>query len=106
MIRRPPRSTLFPYTTLFRSIQVRDAAGNPVNQAGVVVTAAIATGGGTLGGTLTATTLGTGVASFTDLAISGTAGDRPLSFSATGLTGGNSPDRESTRLKSSHDQRS
>src|SRR5260370_40849116 len=23
MIRRPPRSTLFPYTTLFRSIQVR-----------------------------------------------------------------------------------
>src|SRR2546422_11637044 len=26
MIRRPPRSTLFPYTTLFRS-QVRDAKG-------------------------------------------------------------------------------
>src|SRR5258707_7275491 len=26
MIRRPPRSTLFPYTTLFRSIQVRDRA--------------------------------------------------------------------------------
>src|SRR2546422_3017087 len=24
MIRRPPRSTLFPYTTLFRSPQVRD----------------------------------------------------------------------------------
>src|SRR5258708_18773112 len=24
MIRRPPRSTLFPYTTLFRSILVRD----------------------------------------------------------------------------------
>src|SRR3712207_6872257 len=24
MIRRPPRSTLFPYTTLFRSIRVRD----------------------------------------------------------------------------------
>src|SRR2546427_6735881 len=75
MIRPPPRSTLFPYATLFRS-QLRDGAGNPVNQAGVVVTAAIATGGGTLGGTLTATTLGTGVASFTNLAISGTAGDR------------------------------
>src|SRR2546421_7784422 len=74
MIRRPPRSTLFPYTTLFRSIQVRDAAGNPVNQAGVVVTAAIATGGGTLGGTLTATTLGTGVASFTNLAGRGPGG--------------------------------
>src|SRR3712207_7619661 len=25
MIRRPPRSTLFPYTTLFRSLRVRDA---------------------------------------------------------------------------------
>src|SRR2546430_11530199 len=27
MIRRPPRSTLFPYTTLFRSRYVIDAAG-------------------------------------------------------------------------------
>src|SRR2546430_9130368 len=26
MIRRPPRSTLFPYTTLFRSSQCRDAS--------------------------------------------------------------------------------
>src|SRR5207253_1010586 len=68
-------------------VQLRDGAGNPVNQAGVVVTAAIATGGGTLGGTLTATTIGSGVASFTNLAINGTAGDRTLSFSATGLTG-------------------
>src|SRR2546422_6177730 len=25
MIRRPPRSTLFPYTTLFRSLRVREA---------------------------------------------------------------------------------
>src|SRR3712207_8375405 len=25
MIRRPPRSTLFPYTTLFRSVHIRDA---------------------------------------------------------------------------------
>src|SRR5690349_22958097 len=30
MIRRPPRSTLFPYTTLFRSVLVRSAAqGQP-----------------------------------------------------------------------------
>src|SRR3712207_8000157 len=28
MIRRPPRSTLFPYTTLFRSQAQSDAAGN------------------------------------------------------------------------------
>src|SRR2546427_6077127 len=27
MIRRPPRSTLFPYTTLFRSLRVRPARG-------------------------------------------------------------------------------
>src|SRR3712207_8835502 len=27
MIRRPPRSTLFPYTTLFRSLGVRDLLG-------------------------------------------------------------------------------
>src|SRR2546429_4599983 len=29
MIRRPPRSTLFPYTTLFRSLEHLDAAGKP-----------------------------------------------------------------------------
>src|SRR2546430_10059072 len=28
MIRRPPRSTLFPYTTLFRSRRIRDYVGN------------------------------------------------------------------------------
>src|SRR3712207_6875081 len=33
MIRRPPRSTLFPYTTLFRSLLLRDALG----RAGLVV---------------------------------------------------------------------
>src|SRR2546422_6891891 len=27
MIRRPPRSTLFPYTTLFRSLRIRPPAG-------------------------------------------------------------------------------
>jgi hypothetical protein len=69
---------------------VRDASGNPVSQTGVTVTAAIATGGGTLGGTLTTTTNGSGVATFTNLSISGTAGDRTLSFSATGLTGATS----------------
>src|SRR2546422_2373200 len=29
MIRRPPRSTLFPYTTLFRSAKVTDSAAVP-----------------------------------------------------------------------------
>src|SRR3989441_4484751 len=35
MIRRPPRSTLFPYTTLFRSVIV----GSPPTQRGVVCAA-------------------------------------------------------------------
>src|SRR2546425_4872776 len=30
MIRRPPRSTLFPYTTLFRSLDGREARVHPV----------------------------------------------------------------------------
>src|SRR3712207_7368153 len=30
MIRRPPRSTLFPYTTLFRSLHARGELGEPV----------------------------------------------------------------------------
>src|SRR2546430_6327150 len=33
MIRRPPRSTLFPYTTLFRSGAVRRRDGGPVRLA-------------------------------------------------------------------------
>src|SRR3989449_5706416 len=37
MIRRPPRSTLFPYTTLFRSRQVRAAVIGIVQQKGVAV---------------------------------------------------------------------
>src|SRR2546430_7751186 len=33
MIRRPPRSTLFPYTTLFRSVHVSSGAGVDVTWA-------------------------------------------------------------------------
>src|SRR2546426_6595978 len=32
MIRRPPRSTLFPYTTLFRSVEVLDARGDGIER--------------------------------------------------------------------------
>jgi len=68
-------------------IQLRDGSGSAVSQSGVVVTAAIASGGGTLGGTATATTDNSGVAAFTNLSITGTAGDRTLGFSAPGLAG-------------------
>ena len=67
-------------------LQLQDASGNAVSQSGVVVTATIATGGGTLGGTLTATTVANGTATFTNLAITGTIGARTLTFAATGLT--------------------
>src|SRR3712207_8379474 len=32
MIRRPPRSTLFPYTTLFRSFEARLARAEPMSE--------------------------------------------------------------------------
>src|SRR2546421_4995862 len=42
MIRRPPRSTLFPYTTLFRSV----LAGRSLNRAGYSCFAGVAAGAG------------------------------------------------------------
>jgi adhesin/invasin len=68
------------------AVQALDASGNTVARSGIVVTAAISAGGGTLGGTATATTDASGTATFTDLSISGAAGSRTLTFTATGLT--------------------
>jgi uncharacterized protein YccT (UPF0319 family) len=68
------------------AIQLRDGSGNAVEQIGVIVTAAIASGDGTLGGTLTATTDVAGLATFTDLSITGLAGERTLSFTSGTLT--------------------
>jgi hypothetical protein len=67
-------------------IQLRDAANSAVSQSGVVVTAAIATGVGTLSGTATATTNASGLATFTNLSITGVDGDRTLRFTAGTLT--------------------
>src|SRR3989441_3881180 len=39
MIRRPPRSTLFPYTTLFRSKELLSGFGVPVPKGGVAYSA-------------------------------------------------------------------
>jgi Bacterial Ig-like domain (group 2)/Polysaccharide lyase len=66
-------------------VEVRNGQGQPVAQAGVVVTASKATGAGSLGGTLTATTNAQGRASFATLAIVGT-GLHTLDFAAGGLT--------------------
>src|SRR3712207_8837079 len=39
MIRRPPRSTLFPYTTLFRSGDLQDRRGHELHEQAVAVVA-------------------------------------------------------------------
>jgi hypothetical protein len=68
-------------------VQLTDAGGNSVSKAGVVVTAGIATGGGTLTGLVTATTNANGVATFTNLAIGGVIGNRTLSFASPSMVG-------------------
>ena len=67
-------------------LQALDASGNPLGQSGIVCSVALASGSPALGGTLTVTTDAAGVATFTDLSISGVAGLRTLQFSAIGLT--------------------
>lgn len=62
-------------------IRVLDVYGEPVEN--VEVTAAIEDGSGSLGGTVTATTSSAGLATYTNLAITGT-GTFTLGFSATG----------------------
>ena len=70
-------------------IEIRDAAGNLVSTAAATITAALASGGGTLSGTVTIATSG-GVATFTNLAIAGLAGARTMTFTAQGLIGATS----------------
>src|SRR5690349_23996036 len=85
MIRRPPRSTLFPYTTLFRSVVVTDVDGNRdvVNHdtTGLVVPA--------------------GDAAAASAAVLRLLHDRPLA-ARLGAAGRYGVDRKSTRLNSSH----
>jgi lysophospholipase L1-like esterase len=77
-----PSGAAFPQQPVVR---LQDANGNAVALQSIPVTAAITTGGGALGGTATVTTDAAGVATFTNLSISGTVGARTLAFSATGL---------------------
>lgn len=70
------------------AVQLADKYGNVVTRSGIQITASIgAPGNGyTLGGTTTVATDNTGVASFTDLTITGAAGTVTLSFAAPSLT--------------------
>jgi hypothetical protein len=67
-------------------VQLRDSGGNAITQSGVVVSAGIASGGGTLGGTTSASTDSLGRAAFVNLSISGTVGSRTVRFTSGTLT--------------------
>jgi adhesin/invasin len=67
-------------------LQLQDHLGAPILQSGIAVTATIASGGGTLGGTTTVQTNANGVARFTNLSIGGATGSRTIIFAATGHT--------------------
>ena len=67
-------------------LQIADVSGNPVARAGVTVLAVIASGGGTLSGVTSVKTNERGVASFTNLAITGTVGVRTLRFQSGSLS--------------------
>jgi len=65
-------------------VRLVDQIGNPVGRSGVVVTAGISSGGGTLSGATSAQTNSDGVADFTNLAITGS-GSHTLIFASSGL---------------------
>ncbi|HUR94056.1 MAG TPA: Ig-like domain repeat protein [Gemmatimonadales bacterium] len=67
-------------------VQLQDGQGGILRTAGVVIIAELASGGGTLAGTTTATTGSDGRATFADLSITGATGAHTLRFSASGFT--------------------
>lgn len=66
-------------------VQLRTSGGDDLRTPGVSVSASIVSGGGTLSGTVIATTDASGRAEFTDLAITGDPGPRTLAFTASGF---------------------
>ncbi|HYC53266.1 MAG TPA: invasin domain 3-containing protein [Gemmatimonadaceae bacterium] len=67
------------------SIQLRDAQGNDVSTANVSVTASMTSGSGALTGSTIAQTNTSGLATFSDLAISGLVGAKTLTFAVSGV---------------------
>jgi Bacterial Ig-like domain (group 3)/Bacterial Ig-like domain (group 1) len=88
-MRSQPSSTAVPDRPFDHQpeIQLRDAGGRDLKQAGVTVFAGLASGTGTLSGTTSVVTNADGRAAFTDLAIDGAAGSYTLGFSAAGFAG-------------------
>jgi hypothetical protein len=66
-------------------VQLKAPNGSDKAQAGVSVTASLATGTGSLDGTVTQQTNASGTVSFSDLGITGAAGTYTLRFAATGV---------------------
>src|SRR2546430_12138787 len=87
MIRRPPRSTLFPYTTLFRSVRGSCAKGAP---------------GTAWGNTLDVADCGGGDPPAPDGMPDPAAAEAAIAFAVR--VDSRSTDRKSTRLNSSHSQ--
>lgn len=67
-------------------IRLQDEFGNEVSQAGLAVAVSRSPTSAGLGGTLSINTDATGVATFTDLSLTGTVGAYALDFASTGLT--------------------
>ncbi len=66
-------------------VQILDSLGNAVPMAGVPITAAVLDGNYVLGGTTVVNTTASGLATFTDLTITGAVGPVQLRFSSPGL---------------------
>ncbi len=67
-------------------VRLQDGEGNNLPTSGVVVTASLGGGPGSLGGSTTAVTAGNGRAEFTDLSITAPGGEYAITFSASGYT--------------------
>ena len=67
-------------------VQVRDVAGAPVSSRGILVSASLGSGTGTLTGGTSIRTDGDGRAAFQDLTLNGPTGPRTIRFSSTGLS--------------------
>lgn len=65
------------------TVQLKDANGNNAAVTGVAVLVSIASGGGTIGGTTSVSTDANGLATFSDLSLSGATGTVTLKFTAT-----------------------
>src|SRR2546427_6178774 len=90
MIRRPPRSTLFPYTTLFRSLRVMTSSGGTLAPEAAATRAASLALSGPAGGVVGARLVGAavGLQDLLTLDMGGTSADASLVTGGTPLGDG------------------